>query len=251
MGKKKKGQFCQAQAGSDWVVSETLRRERCDSLIISCTIRKGAQRAPPGGESWARSPGSLGRHPGASGILSGPCSGSLPRGRVGLTQAAGMLPSPWQQSADPERSRGRRVSSSETKAPARTRPRLRSCRRRWNSSGKAADVAGSAGLRQLMQAQPRACRQAAPGESWRGLRLVPFRPPRPVFAVRSQQLLGGSPPKDPVREQKKCVFAQTSSSLRLLPDLPGESEHPNLAKFGSMRRVLRAPSRSPGTARVA
>ena len=60
------------------------------------------------------------------------------------------------------------VSSSETKSPRPHRGRAPG-HRRWNSSGKAADIAGGPcpGPGSADASAPRACRQAAPGESWR------------------------------------------------------------------------------------
>ena len=53
-------------------------------------------------------------------------------------------------------------------------------------------------LAALMQARPAPAGRQPPGRAGAVLRLVPFRPPRPIFPARSQQLLGGSSVTSPV-----------------------------------------------------
>ena len=53
-------------------------------------------------------------------------------------------------------------------------------------------------LAALMQARPAPAGRQPPGRAGAVLRLVPFRPPRPIFPARSQQRLGGSSVTSPV-----------------------------------------------------
>ena len=103
-------------------------------------MRKVAQQGSPRGESGTCGPVSSGRHPRASGFLSGPSSGSLLEGWL----ASPRLPGCCRLHDNRVRARRRServVSSSETKSPRPHTGRAPG-RRRWNSSGKAADVAG-------------------------------------------------------------------------------------------------------------
>lgn len=77
-------------------------------------------------------------------------------------------------------------------------------------------------LAALMQTRPAPAGRQPRGRAGAVLRLVPFRPPRPVFPARSQQLLGGSSSTSPVGGWGwggECVFAQTSSFPLLFPDI--------------------------------
>lgn len=85
----------------------------------------------------------------------------------------------------------------------------------------------------LMQAQPRACRHAAPWESWHSALSCSLPATAPGFPSEESTAPGWFLTERP-RRGKKNVSASTTSSLRLFPDLLGESEHPNLTTCGSM-----------------
>lgn len=88
-------------------------------------------------------------------------------------------------------------------------------------------------LAALMQALPRARRQAAPGESWRSAPSCSLPAAPPGFPSEESTAPGWFLTDRP-SGGKKCVFAQTSSSPLLFPDFSGESEHPDLGTFGAM-----------------
>ncbi|XP_032146425.1 uncharacterized protein LOC116559549 [Sapajus apella] len=95
-----------------------------------------------------------------------------------------------------------------------------------------------------MQAQPRACRQAVPGElARRSLRLAPFRPPPPGFPCEKSAAPGWFPTERPsagCEGRGSSVFAQTRSSPRLLPDWVWEN--PSISTWPRVR-VTRKGSR--------
>lgn len=126
-----------------------------------------ALQGAPRGKSGRRSPVPLREHPRASGFLSGPCSGSLLEGGLASPRLPGCCRL-HDNGVRARRGSKQVVSSSETKSPRPHAGRPQAAGggillgRRLTSRAALAPA-----LAALMQAQPRACRQAAPGESWR------------------------------------------------------------------------------------